>query len=805
MILRFRWLCGPVVLQRSYTTGLYTEKSPAAKARVQLLIAAKGKSHSELCYAMRAAGKVKLSLSPDDCESVFKAFISFIHQHRQFNAYDICDVMYGTIGMCNVEKMPLFRPFVSSLTSAVLACSDMNTLHVSRCFTGLQNFSDRGNVPHLLDALVDIALKQESQLTSRILSNMLHGLRSMSGNSTSTERALMLILKNIENSTESWNNRDIGAAYTGLRNKRSSHSIVRRLVLALALKFNSMEEPVSSLALCTALQALKNMNNEHDEIVRALDIICFHIALCSDDFSRNDLAMAFNGLQNMSSTTHTRRLLRELAKRLEACTNVFSPPELASVLYGVKNFPVSRVGDHGGAIREVLVAIVPHIRTSIGKFNSQTFGNCLYGMNGKSSNVVEVLDVMRALLERFQDSVDVELEPLALSTALYGLKDMSTTHTEVRAMLEFLTQKLRMCRKPFRPGDLSMAMIGLSHCDSDYQETRKVVAELTKKMKECDDSLLERHVSYFMLGIRNMSDKEPEVYQLLELYVKKFSKTAMKKMSEKELPACFGGMSRLHINNPNTQALLELFLSLNTSVVESWSAESISTAMSGLSSMSDDHPLVRRTLQALLHRAMNCRDSWSVDALCKCFHGVASMTANTPEVVLFLQFAVGELVMMGANLKPPQIRQVLYSMSNMTSDSPAVRSLIVLLSGSINQYTGGFDVEIMEHSFFGIRNMSSEHDEVMQLLAALTRQLAKYVDSIDEVSLNYFLEGLRNKSTLAVEVREAYDVLGKLLDASQENIDLSLIESWCTVQDNAQYCETVRKLVNIVRNKASKH
>ena len=778
-------------------------KSSVDTVKQKLFSAAKGNSHSDFCKAMRAAGKVKLYLPDKDCNTVLRAFIEF-SQRKRFNAHDICDVLHGTLGMSNITRVVLYRDYVFALVRSIEDCPDkLNGIHVSRCFNGLQHLTDTGNINLLLGVLTSIASEQEKALTPRILGAMLHGMRSMAGDGPAATRTLSLILRAIRNTKEPWSNKDIGAAFIGLRDKAVDQEVVRKIISALATKIPHMSEPVSALTLCTAVHSIKSMSTDHDDISYALDILSDEISRCDDFFSRHHIAMAFGGLQNMTNSMATRKILRVLVQRLSSCTDIFGPLEIAGVLYGVKGFSLTRTEPDSTIIQAVFQAILPHIHSCAGRFTSQTLGNCAYSLHKKSSDVPEVREVVAALVQKFRAATEENLDSLALATALYGLKSMHTSQSEVRDMLRFLTEKILTSTKKFSVSDIGMAMTGLYNCNSDYLETRQVAATMAVVIDQCDETFLSRHVCYCMLAVKNMSDAEPEVRQLLKALVKKFKRAKTHDMVPGDIAGAFSGMKRLHIATPDVQTLLELFLAINSTVKDPWLVEDIGNAFVGLSSMTNDNPLVGRALQAMVQRASTSCDEWSAGTICSAFLGVRSMSASTPEVVEFLRFMEFELVKHNMCLTPRQIMRVLESMSNMSSDEPAVRAMVVLMMDNLNRCKAEFALDTLERMYLGLKNMSIEHVEVEDLLAAMTRQLVLCTPHMDEVSLNYFLEGLQNKDVRSRVVRDAYSALNLLLSKSDETFDVSLIESWPLLKEKGDKCEEILALVNTVQDKST--
>ena len=114
-----------------------------------------------------------------------------------------------------------------------------------------------------------------------------------------------------------------------------------------------------------------------------------------------------------------------------------------------------------------------------------------------------------------------ELKTQETAMALYGLRNMSSDHEEVRSMLGVLARKVAGCRDVLGPQAVAMALHGLRKMSSDHQEVRSMLGVLTKKVADCKEELSPQGVGNALNGLRNMSSDHEEVRSMLGVLVEK--------------------------------------------------------------------------------------------------------------------------------------------------------------------------------------------------------------------------------------------------------------------------------------------
>jgi hypothetical protein len=136
--------------------------------------------------------------------------------------------------------------------------------------------------------------------------------------------------------------------------------------------------------------------------------------------------------------------------------------------------------------------------------SGQHIGNALWGLRNCTSSHEEVRDALGALAEKISES-SAELNGQNIGNALYSLHAMSDHVPEVRQVLAALAHKLVLSSGSLSGLDIGMALYGLRDMDSNIPEVRVILGALIHKIRTSDSQLKLRDLSLAIVGVLKAS------------------------------------------------------------------------------------------------------------------------------------------------------------------------------------------------------------------------------------------------------------------------------------------------------------
>ena len=103
--------------------------------------------------------------------------------------------------------------------------------------------------------------------------------------------------------------------------------------------------------------------------------------------------------------------------------------------------------------------------------SGQNIGNALWGLRNTTSEHEEVREALAALAVKISQS-NAELNGQNIGNALYSLHSMDGEALEVRAVLNALAHKIVLSKQPLSGLDIGMSLFGLRSMDAEIPEVR---------------------------------------------------------------------------------------------------------------------------------------------------------------------------------------------------------------------------------------------------------------------------------------------------------------------------------------------
>eukprot|EP01041_Mallomonas_annulata_P005883 gene5883-11881_t len=131
------------------------------------------------------------------------------------------------------------------------------------------------------------------------------------------------------------------------------------------------------------------------------------------------------------------------------------------------------------------------IETSTCELSIQELSTAFYGLQQMTGDSQEVRQLLSTLTDKLESSSsDVELTGVYVGMILYGLQGMSNQYDEVRNLLQILTLKIRCTRFEFKAQQsIGMALYGLQGMSSENEELKLLIKSLREKMNDMTSEL----------------------------------------------------------------------------------------------------------------------------------------------------------------------------------------------------------------------------------------------------------------------------------------------------------------------------
>jgi hypothetical protein len=360
---------------------------------------------------------------------------------------------------------------------------------------------------------------KESELTPRLISNALVGLRKMSGKAPETRLVLGAILAKMGSVADA--SAGQAAATSEEPQRYTSLDISRSMSGILNMSVDSCPEAKALLVALTALIrrdlkymtpddagftlfGLKAQTEKSAEVRAALSVIREKLskAPSSEPMKAKAISMLMQGLQGMSSDVEE---VTDLLKQITPRIGEFDAQACGNVLYSLK-----RMTSDQKAVRVLLQTIAPKIESCSQKLSAQELANAFFGLQGLDSKFPEVRNIVKALTKKLVQAGDVKFSSQGIGNAISGFQSMEDC-PEVIEALGLLGEKLEACDQVMPPMDLANALFGLQGVTSGSVEVRALLIALAEKMRQSEGIYSARDIGYSLAGLSTMQTSGDDI------------------------------------------------------------------------------------------------------------------------------------------------------------------------------------------------------------------------------------------------------------------------------------------------------
>ena len=375
--------------------------------------------------------------------------------------------------------------------------------------SGLQGLDgNTRQVQNLILALLPKLKSCEGNFTSDDISIVLGGLKKLTSGRVEVRDLLSALLPKIEGNTVGMNTIQMAKAMNGLQGMSSENATIQRILLALIPAAEAMEGEFNSRLLGMTIYGFKCMNISRPQVRIMLQALFPKIEHCGPvdalAVSASMYALRYMTAEYPEGCT----LLHLLAKNIKSSKEiVFGAQEIGNTLYGMQG-----MSTHKPEVREMLLALIPHIESFRGQLLINHQSAAMYGLQNMSSDSPEVLGLLKALLPCM--SAPVAYGSQHIGNVLYGLQGMRSDSAEMKSLLWAIIPKINGCEESLSEQELGNALYGFKSMSGDCKEVRLLLTAMKPLVFNCQEVLTAESIGAALFGLRGCY-RAPEIEPIM--------------------------------------------------------------------------------------------------------------------------------------------------------------------------------------------------------------------------------------------------------------------------------------------------
>jgi hypothetical protein len=290
-------------------------------------------------------------------------------------------------------------------------------------------------VQDLVEALRWKVEGYKGRLTMQNASNAIYGLKSMSDKAKPVRDLILALTPKIAECKE-FDVRCVSNSIYGLQNMDSFSFEVRGLLRVLSQKLEQCDDAMLPQHVGNIMYGLRYMCVSTEEVRRFVSVLSAKIIASDVVLTGQELANGLYGLQSMSSeSSEALGLVSAILSKISRDGSVrLSAMEISNAIYGMQG-----LSGIAPLEKSLIRAILPALDACPSNLDEQGIGIGLYGLQRMSDSTPEVATLVASLRRKITIAVeDAMLSHHQISSALYGLINMSTSNSDVKAILEYL-------------------------------------------------------------------------------------------------------------------------------------------------------------------------------------------------------------------------------------------------------------------------------------------------------------------------------------------------------------------------------
>lgn len=369
---------------------------------------------------------------------------------------------------------------------------------------------------------------------------------------------------------------------------------------------------------------------------------------------------------------------------------------------------------------------------------SKHIGMILRGLRNMSSeDGDEVLGLVKIINERLvREATTCQFDYCDVYSSLIGLMNLSSEHEEVRRLIATIHGKITMMNGTIPLPVRMLCVEGLSSMSTTHDEVRSILQALRKKssnslhQEEQDKKEITAvHFSSCLYGLRNCSNtqNQEEIVSLLSSVLSvvsdKNSTLHRETFSSDLICKSLEGLQNMIADNQVKELLRFLTDKFDTCKDETFSPLQVARCMKGMQSMSSDSEEVLNIIQRIETKLENCDELFEPEVIAICLSGLSSMGNDDTSIVKRL---ITKIV---AKTSTP-----VQGEENIAVDVELAKSQGVVINPSLRSPDVGVDKDTKQDESDGLETVSEESEQYSS--SNIDHKLKAYINSSRNIPLD---------------------------------------------------------------------
>jgi hypothetical protein len=450
---------------------------------------------------------------------------------------------------------------------------------------------------------------------------------------------------------------------------------------------------------------------------------------------------ALYGLKGFTSQMpEIQRLFALLPRHTQPITSTtrVSAKMLAKGLYGLQH-----MSSDEASTRNILAFYHGYLLACHNGMDEQSLSHCLFGLQGCSSDHIEVQDVLVALLVLLNRDLTFKLQPRSVGAAVFGLQRMSNSHVMVdelvgtivtmaqRGVVSVAGSRVGLPAKS-GPGEggyeaytVGSIFLGLQQMEVSTPARRQLLAFLCEQLECCEPaSFNELALVNMFYGLQNMSSDDQEVREVLRVLTEKLTQwtklsplSSSHQLSLRGVASCLFGMRQMSDSHTEVTRAVRV-LREQLVLVPSRHKQDISLSMNTNKTKSIHGKAHHHQSGAPPPPVLNSKVISLASGVFRNMH------SDDGEVRRMLKTQAAVWTALGGGKPAPPSRKKGTNNKHTHSSRSSQKQQNNSPSPSPSCSSSGFqwDSQAVGNVLYNLRNMSNEYEEVQSMLAVIWRQ-----------------------------------------------------------------------------------
>jgi hypothetical protein len=334
----------------------------------------------------------------------------------------------------------------------------------------------------VLTALADRLEARAERLSGPMVATAVYGLQGLSADIPPVRKIVRILAADLGWSSTPLDSRNMGNIMYGMQKMTitSRNKQVKELLSSISKAFKMTPYPLSAQAVGNCFYGLQGMSSEIPEVREIIRALAVKV---------NDMPLAPSAQKLKFSNDYDDCGDNSDIGKIVDDSNETSRDTTTTIKIKVGK----KVSEEGERFRSPVFSYM---------MTGQNIGNALWGLRNTTSRHEEVREALAALSIKISQSY-AELNGQDIGNALYSLHAMDGEAVEVRAVLRALAQKIVTSRQPLSGLDIGMSLFGLRSMDAEIPEVRAILGTLIVKIRSSDCEFKLKELSMAIIGVLN--------------------------------------------------------------------------------------------------------------------------------------------------------------------------------------------------------------------------------------------------------------------------------------------------------------